>query len=130
MQQHYKDYIPESKKETVLNFKYQGRDDSIFYNTVSSPFAQYLTDNFLPFTMAPNMVTLIGFMFVTIPHVLIELLRTRQGVHPALIVFYVLGSLTYYVFDQMDGKQARRTGQSSCLGMVFDHGFDAVNCVL
>lgn len=32
--------------------------------------------------------------------------------------------------DNMDGKQARKTGQSTCLGMLFDHGFDAVNAVL
>ena len=30
----------------------------------------------------------------------------------------------------MDGKQARKTGQSTCLGMLFDHGFDAVNAIL
>ena len=27
----------------------------------------------------------------------------------------------------MDGKQARRTDQSSSLGMLFDHGFDSIN---
>jgi len=27
----------------------------------------------------------------------------------------------------MDGKQARRTGNSSPLGMLFDHGCDAFN---
>jgi ethanolaminephosphotransferase len=29
--------------------------------------------------------------------------------------------------DNMDGKQARRTGTSSALGMLFDHACDAVN---
>jgi ethanolaminephosphotransferase len=29
------------------------------------------------------------------------------------------------MFDEMDGKQARRTGNSSPLGMLFDHGCDA-----
>ena len=28
--------------------------------------------------------------------------------------------------DNVDGKQARRTGSSSPLGMVFDHGLDAI----
>jgi len=31
------------------------------------------------------------------------------------------------LFDNMDGKQARRTGTSSPLGMLFDHGCDAFN---
>ena len=30
----------------------------------------------------------------------------------------------------MDGKQARRTGSSSALGMLFDHGCDAINAGL
>ena len=29
------------------------------------------------------------------------------------------------MLDEMDGKQARRTGNSSALGMIFDHGCDA-----
>jgi len=29
------------------------------------------------------------------------------------------------MLDEMDGKQARRTGNSSPLGLLFDHGFDA-----
>lgn len=32
--------------------------------------------------------------------------------------------------DNIDGKQARKTGQSSPLGMIFDHGCDAFNTVL
>jgi ethanolaminephosphotransferase len=29
------------------------------------------------------------------------------------------------VLDEMDGKQARKTGNSSPLGLLFDHGCDA-----
>ena len=36
-----------------------------------------------------------------------------------------LSYLTYRMLDEMDGKQARRTGNSSPLGMLFDHGCDA-----
>ena len=32
--------------------------------------------------------------------------------------------------DNVDGKQARRTGASSPLGELFDHGVDALNCPL
>ena len=34
----------------------------------------------------------------------------------------------YSTFDNVDGKQARRTGSSSPLGELFDHGCDALNC--
>lgn len=32
--------------------------------------------------------------------------------------------------DNIDGKQARRTGTSSPLGELFDHGIDSLNCTL
>ena len=36
----------------------------------------------------------------------------------------------YQTLDNMDGKQARRTGSSSPLGQVFDHGCDAMSTIL
>lgn len=50
---------------------------------------------------------------------------------------YGLAALCYFFYrmlDEMDGKQARRTGNSSPLGMLFDHGIDAytvgVQCLI
>ena len=42
--------------------------------------------------------------------------------------FFFLAGISYFVYrmlDEMDGKQARRTGNSSPLGLLFDHGCDA-----
>ena len=36
----------------------------------------------------------------------------------------------YQSFDNVDGKQARRTNTSSGLGELFDHGIDSLNCTL
>lgn len=41
------------------------------------------------------------------------------------IGIYGLCYFIYRVLDEMDGKQARKTGNSSPLGMLFDHGCDA-----
>ncbi len=41
-----------------------------------------------------------------------------------------LSLLTSQVLDCVDGKQARKTGSSSPLGLLFDHGADAINCIL
>jgi ethanolaminephosphotransferase len=38
--------------------------------------------------------------------------------------------MIYIILDNCDGKQARRTGQSSPLGMLFDHGCDAIVAVI
>ena len=35
----------------------------------------------------------------------------------------------HQVLDNADGKQARKTGNSSTLGMLFDHGCDTINTV-
>eukprot|EP00494_Astrolonche_serrata_P031070 UN31339 len=37
---------------------------------------------------------------------------------------------TYATMDALDGKQARRTGSSSPLGLMFDHGCDCINTTL
>ena len=42
--------------------------------------------------------------------------------------FSVAFGISYFLnrmLDEIDGKQARRTGNSSALGMLFDHGCDA-----
>ncbi|EER12619.1 phosphatidyltransferase, putative [Perkinsus marinus ATCC 50983] len=38
--------------------------------------------------------------------------------------------LAYQLFDNLDGKQARRLGLSSALGLVVDHGCDGINIVM
>jgi ethanolaminephosphotransferase len=38
--------------------------------------------------------------------------------------------LIYHILDLCDGKYARRTGTSSALGMLMDHGCDAMTCTL
>ncbi len=35
----------------------------------------------------------------------------------------------YQTLDNIDGKQARKTGNSSPLGMLFDHGCDAFGLI-
>jgi phosphatidylglycerophosphate synthase len=39
----------------------------------------------------------------------------------------IFGMFMYQTLDAVDGKQARRTGSSSPLGQLFDHGCDAIN---
>jgi len=36
----------------------------------------------------------------------------------------------YMICDNTDGKQARRTGSSSPLGMLIDHGMDSITAVI
>ena len=45
-------------------------------------------------------------------------------------VSFGLGVWMYSTMDNIDGKQARRTGTFSPLGELFDHGIDSLNCTL
>jgi choline/ethanolamine phosphotransferase len=38
-----------------------------------------------------------------------------------------LGLFIYQTLDAIDGKQARRTGNSNALGELFDHGCDSMS---
>jgi ethanolaminephosphotransferase len=43
------------------------------------------------------------------------------------IAFAGLALFIYSTLDNADGKQARKTGSGSPLGLLFDHGMDAIN---
>ncbi len=47
-----------------------------------------------------------------------------------LYLSFSFGLFMYQTMDNIDGKQARRTGTSSGLGELFDHGIDSLNCTL
>jgi ethanolaminephosphotransferase len=87
---------------------------------------------FLPMWMAPNLVTLIGFgvlVLNTISYLPFDLTMTKPF-NPILYYFSAISIFIYQTLDAIDGKQARRTGTSSPLGQLFDHGCDAWSTVL
>ena len=44
-----------------------------------------------------------------------------------LIFIFAIGLFVYNTLDNMDGKQARKIGASSPLGLIMDHGCDSMN---
>ena len=81
----------------------------------------------LPLWMAPNLVTLIGLFVLALnaAYYLYHDLTMSQHFNP---FWYFISALSYFFYqtmDAIDGKQARRTGTSSPLGQLFDHGCDA-----
>ena len=87
---------------------------------------------FLPLWLAPNMVTLLGFFCIIFNVGLLELMDPDLlSPKQAWVCYsYGLGVWAYSTMDNIDGKQARRTGTSSGLGELFDHGIDSLNCTL
>lgn len=86
----------------------------------------------IPIWMAPNLVTLMGFFLVVISFVTQEIIfcpDLGQEMEPPrwVCTFTGICMFLYQTLDAIDGKQARRTGTSSPLGQLFDHGVDALS---
>ena len=119
--------LDESQKKAIREYKYRGGDMSILYKHVLSPMAQYFVDAWTPPTIAPNMITAIGLMFNLTALVLTLIYDPTLTAAPRWLSF-VSGwcVVIYQTLDNMDGKQARKIGASSPLGLLFDHGCDAI----
>jgi len=75
---------------------------------------------------SPNVITIVG-LFMPIGALCIAFAfnpaMDGKGVVPAWVpAFGAFATFAYATLDNMDGKQARRTGSSSALGLLFDHG--------
>lgn len=117
------------QRSTLHTYQYSGGDSSPVYQYILSPLAQSCVDCFIPLWCAPNLVTLLGLAAS-----LVSLSFTLyydpllEGKGPRWLNLLTGACIfTYQTFDNMDGKQARKTKSSSPLGMLFDHGCDAIN---
>lgn len=121
--------LSEKERDHLINYQFRGGDLSLLYKHVLSHWSQWCVDTFVPAYIAPNLLTIMGLV-ISISATIITLI-----VHPSLEpgtprwVGLMIGVaiFAYQTLDSMDGKQARKTNSSSALGMVFDHGCDAIN---
>ncbi|WZY97677.1 hypothetical protein YC2023_070006 [Brassica napus] len=117
-------YIGAHGVAALHRYKYSGVDHSYLAKYVLQPFWTRFVKVF-PLWMPPNMITLMGFMFL----VTSSLLGYLDSPPPRWVHFaHGLLLFLYQTFDAVDGKQARRTNSSSPLGELFDHGCDALAC--
>jgi ethanolaminephosphotransferase len=116
-------YVGKHGVEALQRYKYSGVDKSYMAKYVFQPFWRYCV-NFFPLWMPPNMITLMGFMFVLASALLSYIYSPRLDSPAPAWVYMCHGILLflYQTFDAVDGKQARRTNSSSPLGELFDHG--------
>jgi ethanolaminephosphotransferase len=125
-------FIPKEGLENLRHYKYQGRDLSVIANYVLQPFWRWLVE-YLPDWMAPNLITLLGFIGVVIAYLILVVWYAPNMYEDAPPWAHLLAAAAiffYQTMDALDGKQARRTGTSSPLGELFDHGCDALNTTL
>jgi ethanolaminephosphotransferase len=118
-------------------YKYSGTDASLTYRFLLSPLAELLVKLF-PLSVAANSVrvtqiTLAGHFCCLLMYGLPWLYcgNTLSCLLPSwLIVLCVVFYFAWIVLDNIDGKQARRTNNSTPLGLLFDHQVDAINVTL
>ncbi|CDW80744.1 cdpalcohol phosphatidyltransferase [Stylonychia lemnae] len=125
-------YISEDAAQKLKTYKYAGGDSGIAYRCFYNPLALKLVD-YLPDTVAPNLITLIGFMFNVIPFIVLFSAYGTDFSGKIPIWFHIAIAISYLIYrilDEMDGKQARKTGNSSPLGLLFDHGCDSITATL
>lgn len=126
-----KQYITPEGIEHMRTFQYDGSDPSYLYKYFHSPLANFLVKYVVPSWVAPNVLTLTGFLFTLSAHAIFFYYsggEMSSDYYPRWAHLYAAVSIFLYsVFDNLDGKQARKTNSSSILGATFDHGVDAIN---
>eukprot|EP00190_Bangiopsis_sp_CCMP1999_P003913 CAMPEP_0198736174 /NCGR_PEP_ID=MMETSP1475-20131203/63998_1 /TAXON_ID= ORGANISM="Unidentified sp., Strain CCMP1999" /NCGR_SAMPLE_ID=MMETSP1475 /ASSEMBLY_ACC=CAM_ASM_001111 /LENGTH=413 /DNA_ID=CAMNT_0044499943 /DNA_START=96 /DNA_END=1337 /DNA_ORIENTATION=+ len=125
------DVFTSSELGALCNYKNQGYDLSLTYKYVLSPFYNQVI-KLVPQWVAPNLITTIGVFAALTAHLILSLYCPTLYEEAPRWVYFVnfLGLFTCMLFDNLDGRQARRTGSSSPLGHLFDHACDALNVVV
>eukprot|EP01130_Rhizamoeba_saxonica_P003459 TRINITY_DN1464_c0_g1_i1.p1 TRINITY_DN1464_c0_g1~~TRINITY_DN1464_c0_g1_i1.p1 ORF type:complete len:246 (-),score=28.87 TRINITY_DN1464_c0_g1_i1:494-1231(-) len=128
-------YITKEGLIALKHYKYNGEDRSILVQLFLRTFWNWLIQ-FFPTWIAPNLITVIGFsalltnFFVAVSYCS-DCDYEVCGEPPIWVYFMFAFNLWFYqTMDNLDGKQARRTGSSSALGELFDHGCDSLFLIL
>lgn len=123
--------LPDDQLVHLKSYRYQAVDKSFISRYILKHYWNFMVE-LLPRWLAPNAVTLIGFGFiVTNVACLAYFMPDLVGPGPSWLYYsFAFGLWAYSTMDNIDGKQARRTGSSSPLGELFDHGIDSLNCTL
>ncbi|KAI5860753.1 Choline/ethanolaminephosphotransferase [Durotheca rogersii] len=125
-------YVRQEYLPNLKAYKYSGVDHSLTSKYILKPFYTNVVIKCFPMSMAPNLITLTGFMFVVANFLTLLWYNPTldQDCPPWVYYSWAAGLFLYQTFDAVDGTQARRTRQSGPLGELFDHGVDALNTSL
>eukprot|EP00928_Gymnodinium_smaydae_P043099 TRINITY_DN28957_c0_g1_i2.p1 TRINITY_DN28957_c0_g1~~TRINITY_DN28957_c0_g1_i2.p1 ORF type:complete len:414 (+),score=44.15 TRINITY_DN28957_c0_g1_i2:76-1242(+) len=125
-------YITEDGARRVEKYRYAGSDDSFLYHYFCSPLAEFLVRTCVPLWVAPNLITCLGLLPSLCGHAVIwyYCADLRSSCPRWCWALVSVCTFAYQTIDNMDGKQARRTGSSTALGLLLDHGIDALNIIL
>ena len=118
-------FLSAPEKENLRNWKYAVEDDSLT-TKMFTPFWNWLV-KLVPNTVSPNILTLVGFLFILYSFHLSYKYGDEYNSWISIVVS--LCTFIYMTLDAIDGKHARRIGNSSPLGELFDHMCDNIGVV-
>lgn len=133
-------YLTREHLKGFDKYKYNSLDTSPLAVYVMHPFWNAVVKLY-PMWVAPNLLTFSGFLFQVALFLLLAIYdwdfysnnRTKTD-YPTIPnwVWYVAALCQFlgHTLDGTDGKQARRTGSSTPLGELFDHGSDSILAAL
>ncbi|EFC44595.1 predicted protein [Naegleria gruberi] len=121
-------YISDEGVSNLSHYKPSSQLDYSFISKILNPYWNYVATLF-PDWMAPNTITLIGFLAVVFTF-LATIYTNDSAEHRWIYLMNAIALFWYQTMDACDGKHARRTQTSSPLGELFDHGCDSINSLM
>uniref|UniRef100_T1JDW7 diacylglycerol cholinephosphotransferase n=1 Tax=Strigamia maritima TaxID=126957 RepID=T1JDW7_STRMM len=123
------DVMSPSQLKRLADHKYSCCSSSVM-DPIMQKYWNWLV-NKIPFWFAPNLITITGLFINIVTSLLVVFYSpdARQDAPRWTFLLCALGLFVYQSLDAIDGKQARRTGTSSPLGELFDHGCDSISTV-
>lgn len=118
--------------DAINTFRYKSTDKSLLYNYILSPILNKVV-LLLPQNLSPNVITLFSLSCNIISFMVTQFELYNDFEEPlsrGACFIQFIAQLLYLILDNLDGKQARRTGTSSPYGMLLDHGCDVFTNIL
>eukprot|EP00755_Sulcionema_specki_P027869 Sspe_Gene.88674::Locus_60615_Transcript_1_1_Confidence_1.000_Length_1282::g.88674::m.88674/K00993/EPT1; ethanolaminephosphotransferase len=121
-----KHYVSDEGLDNLKRYKYSGTDLSLTSKYIMQHYWKAVVE-LVPLHIAPNALTLVGSFFIMSSFFFVACFPMCGDIPSWAIAYAAFSLFAYQTLDAIDGKQARRTGTSSPLGELFDHGCDALS---
>lgn len=129
-------YLSQDQLKRLDTYKYAAIDTSPLSQYVMHPFWNFVVE-FIPMSVAPNVLTLAGFGCTLMNAVLLfyydyhfyassdDMRSIASPIPPIVWLICAINLFLAHTLDGIDGKQARRTKATGPLGELMDHGVDS-----
>ena len=124
-------YITAAGLENLKTHRYQTTGYTYLDTHLFNPFWEGFV-KLVPLWVAPNLMTVVGLLCMFLSYGVMAVYDVKFEEQIPLPVLCVAAFLhfAYQTLDACDGKQARRTGSASPLGMLVDHGCDSLSSTI